>query len=314
MRVSAPGSARSLLPSEGRRRRRRRRGRRARAQARGASQVGNPSWAQWRRGVWLERGLRCPLASSPRPRARCLALGLRRKGGRGSSGKLWRRRRRLTSSPRGDAARPAPIPAWRGARPAAAARGRPGVPAGTTPPPSDSAAPRAAPAAPPAGPSFPASSRRPQRVRRRHPRLQRGPSSSSPNPVAEGSRLAQRRSKAGGGGRRRWGCGSQISWDHSQRRGATLRCREMEGSGGRLRNAAHPGKASRTPRLAYPPHRPGQRADLAAPGPELQKRRPGEGQKDRGVLWSLSLRAAPLAGQPHPLAALCDTYTTSQRR
>lgn len=59
--------------------------------------------------------------------------------------------------------------------------------------------------------TFPASSRRPQRVRRRHPRLRRGPSSSSPSPAAQGSRLAQRRSEVGGGVRRRWGCGSQIS-------------------------------------------------------------------------------------------------------
>lgn len=107
--------------------------------------------------------------------------------------------------------------------------------------------------------TFPASSRRPQRVPRRHPRLRRGPSSSSPSPAAQGSRLAQ---------------GLRVAdlWDHSQRRGATLRCREMEGSGGGLRDAAHPGKESKTPRLAYPPRQPGLRADLVAPGPELQER------------------------------------------
>ena len=78
-----------------------------------------------------------------------------------------------------------------------------------------------------------------------------------------------------------------------------MRWREMEGSRGGLRDAAHPGEESRTPRLVDPPGRPGHRADLAAPGPALQERRPGEGQKGRGVLWSLSGRAALPASHVH---------------
>lgn len=43
-----------------------------------------------------------------------------------------------------------------------------------------------------------------------------------------------------------------VSLDDSQCLGRPLRWREMEGSRGALRDAAHPGEESRTPRLVDP--------------------------------------------------------------
>lgn len=75
-----------------------------------------------------------------------------------------------------DAARPAPIPAWRGARPASAARGRLGVPAGATLRPSALAAPGRSPPAGVSPAHPPETPARPDAL----PKLRPGAGSSSP--------------------------------------------------------------------------------------------------------------------------------------
>lgn len=241
-------------------------------------------------------GPHCPRKQSS-PEARPHARGLERKGGRGSSGKLCPRRRWVTGSPRRDATRPALIPAWRGARPASAARGRPGAPTGTAPPPADSAAPRPpGPPAPPAGPSFPPAAGSPSVSGGATPSS--GPVLAPPFPLPPGGvKLARRRGSGGGGD------GGRRSLDDSQRQRAAP---ALERKGGFRRWTMGWG-------VEDPPHRPGHQADLATPGPVLQERRPGEGQKSGAVLWSLSRRATLPAG-PRPLVAPYDINTTSQRR